>query len=674
MKIEARQTAPLWLRLLFFPLSIFYMELILRLWGAGSIFHGNILYVLLFSLGFGTICTILVSILPSRVRRIVHPVLLLLMMLLFAVQISFFSIFRTYMELDALALAGGIVGGFFQDLIRAVTQSSLPILLLLFPLALSEATGLRKTKPLKGRQNIAAFAAVVTLHDLVVLFIFSTATGIHSPRDTYRYRFNFSQATERFGLFTAARLDVQYRLLGTPTGQIDDALGAMVTPPPIAPPTAPLPPDSQEDNEPCETMPPVPPPLVFNTLDIDFATLAAEATDETLAGMHQFFALRSPSVQNDMTGMFAGKNLIWILGEAFHTVSIHPEITPTLHQLANEGFMFHNFYNPDTGFSTTGGEFMTLMGMIPPHRTALESTQNLYLPFAFGNLFSAQGYSALAFHNHSHTFNGRNRSHPNLGYRWYAVGSGLDSADFSTTWPRSDLEMMELTVDKFIDDPLFHVYYLTISGHLEYNFGGNQIASQNRNLVEHLPYTQAGQAFLATQIELDRAIAYLLERLDAAGRLEDTVIVLSGDHYPYGLTQSQLEDLAGHPIAEPVFDFHHSSLIIWNNQMEEPIEVDTFLSSMDIAPTLLNLFGMPFDSRLFFGVDVFSDQEPVIPFASGAWISQQGRFNPHTRTFSPHPGQNPPPEYAEEVDTRILLYRHFSGLMLERDYFRLIME
>ena len=107
-------------------------------------------------------------------------------------------------------------------------------------------------------------------------------------------------------------------------------------------------------------------------------------------------------------------------------------------------------------------------------------------------------------------------SHPNLGYDYKGLGNGLEVKE---TWPESDLEMMQVTLPEYINHEPFHVYYMTVSGHLLYTFSGNYIANKNKELVEHLPYSDEAKAYLATQIELDRALAYLLEQLEEAGVL-----------------------------------------------------------------------------------------------------------------------------------------------------------
>ena len=170
------------------------------------------------------------------------------------------------------------------------------------------------------------------------------------------------------------------------------------------------------------------------------------------------------------------------------------------------------------------------------------------MPFGFGWIFKKLGYSARAYHNHTYTYYHRDETHPNMGYDYKgAKGGGLD---VKMTWPESDLEMMEKTIPEYIGDEKFHTYYMTVSGHMDYNFTGNSMSVKNRDYVKDLNLSEEAQAYLACQKELDLALEYLLAQLEKAGVAEKTVIVLSGDHYPYGLEKDKIDELAGHTVEE----------------------------------------------------------------------------------------------------------------------------
>lgn len=403
-------------------------------------------------------------------------------------------------------------------------------------------------------------------------------------------------------------------------------------------------------------------------MDIDFGQLMAEADDPELENMHLYFSSREPSAKNDHTGLFEGYNLVLITAEAYSHYAVHPEVTPTLHRMTHEGVHFTDFYNPLWGVSTSDGEYVATTGLIP--KTGIwsmaRSGQNA-MPFAMGNQLRGLGYETYAYHNHTYDYYDRDVSHPNLGYDYKGVGSGLE---ITPTWPGSDVEMIDITTEEILQEEPFHAYYMTVSGHLEYNFGGNFIAAKHRDAVADLPYSDAGRAYLATQIELDRALELLLERLEEAGVAERTLIVVSADHYPYGLTYEQIDDLAGHQV-DRHFELHKSSLVMYAPGMR-PETVDEPVSSLDIIPTISNLLGLDFDSRLLMGRDVFSDTEPLVIFSDRSFISDQGRYNSITREFTPAAGVEVPDGYRQQISDEIDRRFYYSTMILDTDYYDLI--
>ncbi|HSL87036.1 MAG TPA: sulfatase-like hydrolase/transferase, partial [Bacteroidales bacterium] len=279
----------------------------------------------------------------------------------------------------------------------------------------------------------------------------------------------------------------------------------------------------------------------------------------------------------------------------------------------------------------------------------------------------------LAYHNHTYDYYNRDISHPNLGYDYKGLGNGLE---MRKTWPSSDLEMMEVTTDEYMNDEPFHSYYMTVSGHMRYNWGGNFIASKNKDLVQELPYLEAGKAYMATQIELDKALEHLMNKLEEAGVADRTLIVMSSDHYPYGLELNEISDLAGHEV-ESNFELYRNSLILYAKGME-PETIDRPVSSLDIIPTISNLLGLEFDSRLLMGVDAFSDNDPIVIFNNRSFITDKGRYNSLTKTFTLNEGvemsQEEMDTYRKTISDEIERQFYYSAMILDTDYFSTVID
>ena len=184
--------------------------------------------------------------------------------------------------------------------------------------------------------------------------------------------------------------------------------------------------------------------------------------------------------------------------------------------------------------------------------------------------------------------------------------------------------MINSTVDDFINEDKFFVYYVTVSGHMDYNYS-NYIANKNKALVDNLDYSLESKAYLATQIELDRALESLINKLKNSGKLDNTVIALVGDHYPYALSLNNINEISDYE-RDNLFLINKSNFILWNNKMDK-VNVDKVGSQIDVLPTIYNLFGIEYDSRLIIGKDILSDSEGLSIFNNLSWISDKGIYN-----------------------------------------------
>ncbi|WP_242853167.1 LTA synthase family protein [Pseudobacteroides cellulosolvens] len=407
-----------------------------------------------------------------------------------------------------------------------------------------------------------------------------------------------------------------------------------------------------------------------NILDIDFKSIISNEKNKTLLDMHKYFSSVVPTKKNEYTGIFKGYNLILITAEGFSPYAISPELTPTLYKMSTEGFVFNNFYNPIWKVSTSDGEFVACTGLIPKSGIwSFSRTGKNYMPFVMGNQFKNLGYTLKAYHNHSYKYYDRHISHPNMGYDYKGVGNGLN---IKKTWPESDLEMIDVTAAEYIGDKPFHTYYMTVSGHLNYSFGGNYIARKNKSYVKDLPYSDTSKAYIACNLELEFAMKSLVKKLEAAGVADKTVIAISPDHYPYGLPKENIDELAGHKV-EDNFELYKSTFILWKKGMDTVI-IDKPCSSLDIMPTLSNLFGLDYDSRLLMGTDILSESDPLVIFSNRSWITDKARYNTASNSIEYTNGSKTDSNYIKEVNRIVSDKFKYSAKIIETDYYRKIID
>lgn len=373
----------------------------------------------------------------------------------------------------------------------------------------------------------------------------------------------------------------------------------------------------------------------------DFAALSENETNTNIKSMYDYFGQKEPTLKNEYTGMFEGYNLIYICAEGFWKYACNETVTPTLYNMSNNGIVLTNYYNSFLN-TTTNGEFAFATSLWPDvSRWAMSGTDvgsfpqsaSKYMPYGLGDLFSESDYPTYAFHNYQGTYYRRYLSWPNLGYQNTKFS---DQMKLSVVWPASDLEMMEQSIDDYIEQDSFHAYYMTFSGHGPYN-GSNLMVNRNIKEVKELlgedadNYTAEALNYFACNLELEKAMKYLIERLDEAGKLDNTVIVLTGDHYPYYLSEQGRISLVGTGEDLPELEQYHSTCIIYNSAIEEPIINDNYCCNVDIVPTMLNLFNLPHDSRLLSGTDVFSDSNHTAVLYNKSFLNDTVEYNSTTK-------------------------------------------
>ncbi len=375
-----------------------------------------------------------------------------------------------------------------------------------------------------------------------------------------------------------------------------------------------------------------------NVLDIDFDEIAAKG-GSGVARLSEYFKTVSPTRKNEYTGMFEGYNVIWVTAEGFSGYLLKTGLFPTISRMASEGFIFDNYYSPLWYGSTLGGEYANLTGNPSKNggylSMALAGANKNDMRFCLANMLNKEGYKCYGFHNNAATYYDRHISHPNLGYEWIANGTGLDvqtDENGGALWPQSDLVMIEDTFTKYSTEEPYHLYYLSVSGHVEYDFSGNDMSKRHKDITEDFyQYSTKTRAYIACQYELELAMSELISELKMNGQYENTVIILAADHVPYN-DMDIVDDLSGRSASK--YDAYKNTLIIFSGAMEEPVYVNKVCSSIDILPTVLNLLGLPYDSRLISGRDILSDSPGLVFWADQSFLTDDFYYDATTNEIT----------------------------------------
>jgi phosphoglycerol transferase MdoB-like AlkP superfamily enzyme len=235
--------------------------------------------------------------------------------------------------------------------------------------------------------------------------------------------------------------------------------------------------------------------------------------------------------------------------------------------------------------------------------------------------------------------------------------------------------MMEASLPDYLDDEIFNIYYMTVSGHLNYNFTGNWCAKIHQDDVADLPYSEACRAYIACNMELDRALEYLIKQLEEKGIADRTVICFTGDHWPYGLDNDQFSEILGHKVEEN-FELYKSNLILWSEAIKEPVVVDKVCCSYDILPTLLNLFGFDYDSRLLMGRDIFSRETEgfVLFMYNKSFMTDRASYDSRTGKVVQFTDEELPENYIKEMRALVNSRWKYSQAIMDTDYYSYIAD
>lgn len=423
---------------------------------------------------------------------------------------------------------------------------------------------------------------------------------------------------------------------------------------------------------------------------IDFDYLKSNTTDDDVKALCNYFSHKAPEAENEYTGLFEGYNLIYICAESFTSYGMDEKLTPILWEMSHNGIVLNNYYSSFKN-TTTNGEFAYSVSLWPDvSRKAADGnavgsfacSSDKFMPYGLGNVFNKLGIPTYAFHGYVGSYYSRETSWPNLGYK--NIKFMYDGLSFDNKWSPTDTELMEQTVDDYIGNERFFTYYMTFSGHGDYTTD-TYIYFQNnkevRSLVEGKGYTDSEISYLCGNYELEKALEYLIERLKETGQLDRTVIVLAGDHIPYNLMDEEMADMSKKSglSFDYNFDKYKSTCIIYNALIESPIICDEYCCTVDIIPTVLNLMGIDFDSRLIAGIDVFDSSYHRARLYNGNLLTEYVNYNASNgKCMWKGPAEDWDDEkknnYIEAITTQSDNEYMVSLKLMEKDFYRYIFK
>ena len=641
--------------LIYFFVSLVFMELVLKITFEG--FNFGSIYMLFFIVPTSLFLFLISSLFKRKINQRIAIISMSIITLVFCVQTVYRTIFRTYLTLGT-AFRGVRALQFGSIVLGGIRKSWFTLILLLIPLCVIIFIGKKKWFPKQANTafDITIGSVMVVTHLIALALLLISGKAYGSSFDLYHKTKNMERSVEKLGMLTTARLDLKRTVFGykDPAEILAEKKAAMPSPTPKPTPIVTYP---------------------ANVMDIDFDALKAKTDDESIIAMHDYFSKEEPSYQNEKTGIYKDHNLIMIMAESFSPYAISEEKTPTLYKMVQEGYNFTDYYNVYWDGSTIAGEFGAGFGLLPIWDDGYESIMKTIdndSYFTMGNQLERQGYPSYAFHANTYTYYDRDKLYPSMGYEYYGKGNGLElkNADY---WPQSDVETMEASLPFYLGEDKqkpFYAYYMSISGHCNYNWDDNMMSRKHQEDVADLPLSEEAKAYIACNMELDLSLQYLLEKLEEAGVADNTLIMITPDHYPYEMTESAYNELVGHEIDRDL-ELFKSTLILYKPGMK-PETVDTPCSAVDIVPTLSNLMGLPYDSRILAGRDIFSDSEHIVFLKGRSWVTDKVFYNSKTDKAISRNDETVDENYVEHINHIVEERSIYSAKIIDNDYYRIL--
>ena len=409
--------------------------------------------------------------------------------------------------------------------------------------------------------------------------------------------------------------------------------------------------------------------------DSAWKELISKESNKTLNTLNNYFISRPVTSKNDKTGLFEGKNLIIIMMESVNDIIYDENYYPNFNRIIQGGWSWENNYSPRNACATMNNEFsgMTSLYSIIKTCTASKYKTNTYYESLF-NLFNSQNYNTFSVHDYTDAYYPRKTIHPNMGSgEYYGVGKlGISYSNEYINWANDDEAMksfLKILDKKTANGEHFMSWFTTVSSHQPYGVDSKQ-GNAYYDLTKGTKYPSDVRRFMSKLKIVDNALGVLLDGLEEKGILEDTVIVLYGDHYPYGISTSHLNKVLDYDTSLDK-NAEQVPFVIYNAGTTDGTVFKEYTSYMNILPTLANLFDLDYDPRLYLGYDLFSDDAvSMTVFADGSWKNEIAYYDAGKNKVKYYGDEKYTPEEIKAINADITAKMSISEKAIENNYFK----
>lgn len=388
-------------------------------------------------------------------------------------------------------------------------------------------------------------------------------------------------------------------------------------------------------------------------------------SDNASKTFREYYSKPNIKQTNEYTNIFNGKNVLVIHAESLQNFVINKkingkEITPNLNKLINKSLYFNNFYALDSVGTSSDSEFTFSTSLLPTNNGTVFINYWNRKYESIQKKFNDAGYYTFSMHANNGTFWNRNIMYNSLGYQKFynyesdytideIIGLGLSDESFF----RQSLTKLKEINEKGQN---FYGTLITLSNHTPFTNEGKDLSNfdvssyhydKNGKLItdNYLEGTILG-SYIKSVHYADKALGEFIDGLEKEGLLENTVLIIYGDHdakikksqfeyfYNYDRKTGKVieKDSIDYKIIDDIdYELLRSVPFIIYSKDIEPKVISKVSSMLDAFPTIANMFG--FETKYTLGSDIFDDKDNIVVFPNGNWLTDKMYYDNKRDSF-----------------------------------------
>ena len=389
--------------------------------------------------------------------------------------------------------------------------------------------------------------------------------------------------------------------------------------------------------------------------------------DKALKKVNDYYSSNSSNEsKNQYSDIFEGKNVIIIHAESLQTIALNRsfngvEVTPTLNRLASEGIYFDNYYS-EVGVGTSSDAEFTFSTSLMPSSNGTVFVNYFDRQYeTIQKSFKKKGYYTFSMHGNTGDFWNRSTMHKNMGYDKFYSKSSF-KIDETIGLGLSDKSFFKQVVPKIQEisksGKPFYGTLITLTNHTpwsdlklmdEYDTTWKVKVDGQEIVRDYFSGITLGDYFRSVHY-MDQAFEQFINDMDTAGLLDNTVIVIYGDHdariskknynlmYNYDPYTDSLKEEGDEGYVD-YNDYQYKldkkvPFIIWTKDKKVTKKVSTATGMIDAYPILANLFGVE-NSRFQLGHDVLgnSSDDNTVAFIDSSYVTNKIYYNGQNGEF-----------------------------------------